>query len=155
MAIRIQQYQPKRQPPARIRDRRRAAAIDHATRLIYRICCLAGSTSLIDDVRAELKADGVRRGIAHRDTAAVFDWLISALSYQGISNDVAYQYMERHGQATWADIDRKLAHGANCPKLQSYGLHASKGRRSGISAGISMRTTGVAAQSQPLRRNRQ
>ena len=96
------------------------AAIDHAVRLIYRICCLAGSMSLIDEIRADLKADGVRAAIRNRDTAAVFDWLISALSYQGISDQVAYDYMERHGRATWHDIEHKLGQGAGCPKLKSY-----------------------------------
>ena len=36
-----------------------------------------------------------------RDTAAVFDWLIAALSYQGISDQIAYDYMEQHGYVQW------------------------------------------------------
>ena len=96
------------------------AAIDHAVRLVYRVCCLAGSAGLIDEIRADLKADGVRAAITNRDTAAVFDWLISALSYQGISDQVAYGYMERHGRATWHAIDHKLGQGAGCPKLKTY-----------------------------------
>jgi hypothetical protein len=98
----------------------RSSAIDHAVRLIYRVCCLAGSMNLIDEIRADLKADGVRTAITKRDTAAVFDWLISALSYQGISDQVAYGYMERHGRATWRDIEHKLGQGPSCPKLRSY-----------------------------------
>jgi hypothetical protein len=50
----------------------------------------------------------------------VFDWLMAALSYQGISDQVAYEYMARHGQATWRDIDQKLGRGVSCPKLKSY-----------------------------------
>ena len=45
---------------------------------------------------------------------------MAALSYQGIADAVAYDYMERHGRATWRDIDQKLAAGASCPKLKSY-----------------------------------
>ena len=55
-----------------------------------------------------------------RDTAAVFDWLIAALSYQGISDQIASDYMEQHGYVRWDDINHKLAHGATCPKLKSY-----------------------------------
>jgi hypothetical protein len=62
----------------------------------------------------------VRGGIRRRDSAAVFDWLMAALSYQGISDQVAYEYMERHGRATWHDIDQKLGQGVSCPKLKSY-----------------------------------
>ena len=46
---------------------------------------------------------------------------MSALSYQGISDRVAYEYMERHGQATWSR-HRKASwlDAVTCPKLQSY-----------------------------------
>ena len=98
----------------------RTTAFDHAVRVIYRVCCLAGSASLIDNIRADLDADGVRAAIRKRATAAVFDWLMSALSYQGISNQIAYDYMEQHGYVKWHDINQKLAQGASCPKLKSY-----------------------------------
>jgi hypothetical protein len=96
------------------------AAIDHAVRVIYRVCCLAGSASLIDNIRADLDADSVRAAMTKRDTAAVFDWLMSALSYQGISDQIAYDYMEQHGYVSWDDINQKLAQGASCPKIKSY-----------------------------------
>jgi hypothetical protein len=98
----------------------RTTALDHAVRVIYRICCLAGSASLIDRIRADLDADGVRAAMRKRDTAAVFDWLIAALSYQGISDQIAYDYMEQHGYVQWGDINQKLASGVTCPKLKSY-----------------------------------
>jgi hypothetical protein len=88
--------------------------------VIYRVCCLAGSANLIDKIRADLAAEGIRTAIRKCDTAAVFDWLIAALSYQGISDQIAYDYMEQHGYVSWDDINEKLAHGATCPKLKSY-----------------------------------
>jgi hypothetical protein len=97
-----------------------AGAIDHAVRLIHAVCGLAGSATLVDDIRADLRADKVQAAIRHRDTAVVFDWLMAALSYQGISDQVAYEYMERHGRAEWRDIDQKLGRGVSCPKLKSY-----------------------------------
>jgi hypothetical protein len=75
---------------------------------------------LIDDIRADLRADKVLSAIRNRDTAVVFDWLMAALSYQGISDQVAYDYMARHGRAAWRDIDQKLGRGVSCPKLKSY-----------------------------------
>jgi hypothetical protein len=86
--------------------------------MIYRVCCLAGSPNLIDKIRADLDAEGVRAAMRKRDTAAVFDWLIAALSYQGISDQIAYDYMEQHGYVQWEDINQKLAHDATCPKLK-------------------------------------
>ena len=95
-------------------------ALHHAVGIIYRVCCLAGSASLIDDIRADLRAEGVPSAIRRHDTAILFDWLMAALSYQGISDRVAADYMEQHGRATWRDIEAKLGHGVSCPKLQSY-----------------------------------
>jgi hypothetical protein len=97
-----------------------AGAIDHAVRLIHAICGLAGSATWIDGIRADLRADKVQAAIRHHDTAVVFDWLMAALSYQGIADAVAYDYMERHGRAAWRDIDQKLGQGVSCPKLKSY-----------------------------------
>jgi hypothetical protein len=96
------------------------SAINHAFRLIHAVCGLAGSATWIDDIRADLRADKVQAAIRHRDTAVVFDWLMAALSYQGIADAVAYDYMERHGRATWRDIEQKLGQGVSCPKLKSY-----------------------------------
>jgi hypothetical protein len=98
---------------------RKVPAIDHAVRLIHRVCCLAGSADLIDEVRNENDDPGVTASIRNGDTPALFDWLVSALSYQGISDQVAEAYMERYGSATWAGIDHKIGQGAPCPKLKS------------------------------------
>jgi hypothetical protein len=96
------------------------SAINHAVRLIHAVCGLAGSPTLIDEVRAELRADKVSAAIRNQETGPVFDWLMAALSYQGISNQVAHAYMEKHGRATWRQIKRGLDRGASCPKLKSY-----------------------------------
>jgi hypothetical protein len=98
----------------------RTTAIAHAVRVIYRVCCLAGSASLADNIRADLDADGVRAAMRKRETAVVLDWLMSALSYQGIADQIAYDYMEQHGYVPWDDIKQKLVRGATCPKLKSY-----------------------------------
>ena len=96
------------------------SAIDHAVRLIHAVCGLAGSPTLIEEIRAELRADKVRAAIRDRDTGPVFDWLMAAVSYQGISDQVAYDYMEKHGRARWQQIKHGLDRGVSCPKLKSY-----------------------------------
>ena len=114
---------PKISPPWQGRsnpDRANTSAIDHAVRVVHSVCCLAGAADLIDDIRADLRAEGIPTAIRRYDTATLFDWLISALSYQGISDQVATEYMERHGRPRWADIDVKVAAGPTCPKLASY-----------------------------------
>jgi hypothetical protein len=68
----------------------------------------------------ETAGASLRSAINRHDTPAVCNWLISALSYQGISDRVAYEYMERHGYVTWSDVEQKLGQGVTCPKLESY-----------------------------------
>ena len=111
---------PSRQQRRSHLNRPKTSAIDHAVRVVHSVCCLAGAASLIDDNRADLRAAGIPSVIRRHDTATLFDWLVSALSYQGISDQVAYDYMEQHGRATWPDIDAKVAASPTCPKLKSY-----------------------------------
>jgi hypothetical protein len=106
--------------PGRPKAPRKVPAIDHAVRLIHRVCCLAGAANLLDEIRNDDGGVGVTASIRNGETPALFDWLVSALSYQGISDQVAEAYMERYGSATWADIRAKLVQGAPCPKLKSY-----------------------------------
>jgi hypothetical protein len=94
------------------------SALDHATHLIHRVCCLAGSTDLVDETRTDNGA--IRSAIKRHDTAALFDWLMAMLSYQGVSDRVAKDYMEQHGRATWQEVEHALATGPCCPKLHSY-----------------------------------
>src|ERR1700730_5302583 len=99
-------------PPQQRRSnlyRPKTSAIDHAVRVVHSVCCLAGSASLDDDIRAELRAEGIciATAIRRHDAATLFDWLMAALSYQGISDQVAAEYMQLHGQASWGDIEQK------------------------------------------------
>ena len=38
----------------------------------------------------------------------LFDWLLLNFSYQGISDQVARNYIRQHGNASWADIAEGL-----------------------------------------------
>jgi hypothetical protein len=74
----------------------------------------------MDEVRNQDSGLGITESIRRSDAPALFDWLVSALSYQGISDQVAEAYIEKYGSATWADIRAKLVQGTTCPKLKSY-----------------------------------
>jgi hypothetical protein len=95
-----------------------SSALVHATRLVHRVCCLAGSADFIDEVRSDNRA--LCTSIKRHDTPALFNWLIAGLSYQGISDRVASGYMDQHGRVCWRDIESALAKEPGCPKLQTY-----------------------------------
>ncbi len=104
-----------REPHARPTDR---SAVNHAVRLIHRICCLAGSSDYVDEIRADNRS--IRAAIAQRDTPTLFDWLMVALSHQGISDRVARDYMDVHGCIRWREIDCAMGNRPSCLKLQNY-----------------------------------
>ena len=87
------------------------------------MCAVAGSVSFLDDVDAEARQGGLVRAVATGHTRPIFDWLMTAFSYQGISDQVAQQYIDEHGNATWADIEASLGQTPSCPKLQSYWVY--------------------------------
>lgn len=95
-------------------------SIRNAFRLVRRICGVAGAGSLIDDIRVGLARHGVIAAVQRHDTAVMFDWLIDALSYQGVSDSIAYGYMEQHGRVRWYDITAALAECPSCSKLGCY-----------------------------------
>jgi hypothetical protein len=98
----------------------RATGLDYAVDMIHAVCRLAGAPSLIDDFQTELRHHGIAEAIDRHDTTTLFDWLAAALSFQGVSDRIAYEYMARHGQATWDDLARSLTRAPPCPKLRSY-----------------------------------
>jgi hypothetical protein len=99
------------------------AALAHALRIIHQVCCFAGSFELLEEFRDQALCAAVER----HDTAALFNRLIHDFSFQGIADEIAINYMRRHGQATWHSVRKNLAKEPTCPKLQSYWLfHACR-----------------------------
>jgi hypothetical protein len=110
----MRQTRKKIRPPASL------TAIDHASRIIRWVCCLAGSATLVDDLQRHDSDANLRTIIVQRDNPALFDWLVETLSYQGISDRVAFDYMQKHGRLTWRAIEADLATEPTCPKLESH-----------------------------------
>jgi hypothetical protein len=93
---------------------------ERANLLIRTVCGLAGSMSFLDNINTEIREAGLDKAVARGHTPPVFDWLLSAFSYQGISDQVARSYMEKHGTASWSQIDASLRASPSCPKLRNY-----------------------------------
>jgi len=107
--------QSKSRPAAAQVAKRNPAALAHAVGLIYQTCCLAAAPELIGTTANPAMA----KAIAKNDTAALYDMLVASFSYQGTSDVVAYNYMQRHGTPTCRRIEAELKH-VSCPKLGSY-----------------------------------
>lgn len=107
-------------PRQTVHAQRSAGAWVRAVKLVSTVCAVAGSVSFLDDVDAEARQDGLLSAVTAGRTPPIFDWLVTAFSYQGISDQVAQHYIEKHGIATWADIETSLRHAPSCPKLRAY-----------------------------------
>jgi hypothetical protein len=95
---------------------------EYAVNLVHSVCCLAGVPSYVDDLRSDLRDNGVLVAVNDHDTARLFDWLMSVLSYQGIADRVAEDFIYKHGNVRWSDIEQALAASPPCPKLGGYWL---------------------------------
>jgi hypothetical protein len=94
-----------------------AGALKYATDLIGTICRLAGAYDLRDEPN---DAGSLRLAIERLDTATLFNWLMVAFSYQGLSDKAVTGYLRQHGTITWSEIDYRLSKQPSCPKLKSY-----------------------------------
>ena len=107
------------------------SALAYAADFVRRVCQLAGPASFIADLRAELRRKGVLAAVQAHDNAALFDWLMVALSFQGIADRIAAGYIAEHGNVAWRQIESSLAESPSCPKLTGhwtfYGCSYHKG----------------------------
>jgi hypothetical protein len=92
----------------------------HAQSLVRQVCRIAGQPTWVDEVQSDAIGTGLVGAVADHDTAVIFDWLLHAVSHQGISDAVADGYIDRHGNVTSADIEDSLATNPSCDKLEGY-----------------------------------
>ncbi len=101
-------------------SRRHQRGADYARDLMREVCRIAGTGSYLKQIRHGLTRAGIRAAVTNHDTPALYDWLIEAVSFQGVSDAVAWAYMEEHGRIQWADIGAALRRRPSCPRLSSY-----------------------------------
>jgi len=91
-----------------------------ARSIVRQVCRIAGQITLVDDLQGNAIATGLAAAVGNHDTGKIFDWLIHAVSHQGISDAVADRYIDQHGNVTWAEIETSPASDPTCAKLEGY-----------------------------------
>lgn len=94
--------------------------IKYSRAIVLTICQLAGSVEFLEDARKLTSSAGLLRAIRTRDNAKIFDYLVAAFSYQGVSDAAAEAYAEKHGNIHWHEIESQLLSQPNCVKLASH-----------------------------------
>ncbi|WP_237481875.1 hypothetical protein [Lichenibacterium dinghuense] len=88
----------------------------------------------VEEIASRLAAAGIQDAVARRDPAPIYDWLMTLVALQGISDDVAFGWDERHGGVAWTEVDGALRARPSCPRLQSYWHFHACGYRKGTGA---------------------
>jgi hypothetical protein len=95
--------------------------IEGAVDLVTTICRLGGAGDFIQATNALAAERGLVEAVASRDTPALYGWLMESFSFQGISDRIAWSYIEDHGNASWYVVEAGLeATRCQCPKLGSF-----------------------------------
>src|SRR5687768_16604270 len=84
------------------------AAAAFAVEVIQRTFLRAGSSTFLAELRYDLRRSGIAAAIRSHDTPALFGWIVSTLSFQGISDGVAEGFIREHGEVSWTDVRRAL-----------------------------------------------
>ena len=80
-------------------------------------------------MRSSFVEYGLTDAIQRHDDDAIYDWLVEAISFQGISDGIAAGYIEQHGSAEAADIRASLNKRQGCAKLNGYWVFEECGYR--------------------------
>jgi len=106
------------------------AGIAHLRQVAYP-ALVSGPVGFLGEIAVRLAAAGVQCAVARRDSAPIYDWLMTLVSLQGISDQVALGWDAEHGGVTWAEVNRALDARPSCPRLRSWGRFQGCGYRKG------------------------
>jgi hypothetical protein len=102
------------------------APLATAIRAAQLVCIEAGDTGLLGQLRRPALAAAVQA----RETPQLVDGLMRAFSFRGISDSIAANYLESHGNASYLKIVDDVAR-PRCTKLRSYWHHEGCGYHKG------------------------
>ena len=91
----------------------------YAINTVETVTWLAGRPDYFDELGEAGKDHDLFGSIGRSRSSRVFDWLMAALSYQGISDAVARSYMATHERPRRVKIARGVK-SSSCPLLKSY-----------------------------------
>ncbi len=102
--------------------------VNHLWPVAYPALLLA-PIDFVEEIADRLATRHIQDAVARHDTAPIFDWLMTLVSLQGISDAVALGWDARHGGITWAEVNSALVARPSCPRLRSFGRFQGCGYR--------------------------
>lgn len=93
--------------------------LTYCKHIIERVCDVAGPRSLIKNIREDLRRAGIPDAIRSNGDPALFTWFLRIFSLQGVSDQAALSYLDRHDAPQLLDLYFEASQ-ADCPLLKSY-----------------------------------
>lgn len=75
--------------------------------------------AFVDRIRHECMVQGIQDAVRRHDSAAIFDWLLEKMQYQGMSDANVNRFLTANPTATWGELREGVTE-ALCPRLASY-----------------------------------
>jgi hypothetical protein len=105
-------------------------SVEDAARLVRDICKSVGIGDFVASNKRRARRSGLVRAVRERDTRFLYSWLMDNFSFQGISDRIATDYIETHGNATWDVVESLLQDSqCDCPKLGGFESYKACGFR--------------------------
>lgn len=107
--------------------RRTNRSIEKASKLVNSLCDIAHGTHELRALTARKATSHIRQAITKKDNRALYSWLMSTFSYQGLSDQAVSNYIAKHGNARFSDIESGLLITDPCQKLSGFWTFESCG----------------------------
>ena len=98
---------------------------------VTRPALILAQPTFLSDTAGWLAGAGIQEAVARHDSAPIFDWLMSLIPLQGISDAIAIDYDTRHGGIRFAEIEDRFRSKPSCPRLRCHWSFDACGYRKG------------------------
>jgi hypothetical protein len=95
-------------------------ALHHVATSVQLVCAVALNPGYLEAVRSACERSGLSDAVRSSNTPFLFNWLTELFAYQGVSDQIAWRYMDEHGRLEFSDLNRAFANRPSCPRLTSY-----------------------------------
>ncbi|KQP94387.1 hypothetical protein ASF60_13005 [Methylobacterium sp. Leaf113] len=87
---------------------------------VVRPALVLAPTTFLAGLRDGFARNGVSNAISRHDNGPIYDWVMSLVGLQGISDRVAFAFTAQHGLATWEGVREGLRTRPACSHLQGH-----------------------------------
>ncbi len=104
-----------------------AANFEASVTILDRICRIAHPTQNFSRSGSLFASSNLKHALEQNNNPAVYNWLMTVFSYQGVADKAVETILARDGNATWDVIDASVRGKTSCSKLRGFWTFAGCG----------------------------